>query len=299
VADPMYKQIAEDLRRQIEAGELAPGQQLRTEIELRDKYNASRNTVRDAIKWLITRGLVETRPGQGTFVVEKIVPFITTLTGNPKTGFAEGNPYEPPTTSGSRTTGGEGDPDYNEEVAATRRSPSGTEPRVEIQKAAAPLTDELRIEEGALIISRHQLRSIDDTPWSLQTSFYPMKLAELGASRLLHAANMPEGTVSYLSATLGINQVGWRDMITVRAPDVTEAAFFELPDDGRVAVIATRRTAFDEHGNPIRVTVTVYPADRNEFAVNVGQVPAEFADPPSAKDYPPAAARSIGRPEGG
>ena len=74
MADPMYRQIAEDLRRQIEAGELAPGAQLRTELELREKYNASRNTVRDAIKWLITRGLVETRPGQGTFVVQKIDP---------------------------------------------------------------------------------------------------------------------------------------------------------------------------------------------------------------------------------
>ena len=73
-ADPMYRQIAEDLRRKIEAGELPRGAQLPTEIELREQYNASRNTVRDAIKWLITRGLVETRPGQGTFVVEKITP---------------------------------------------------------------------------------------------------------------------------------------------------------------------------------------------------------------------------------
>ena len=82
----MYRQIAEDLRRQIEDGELAPGSQLLTELELREKYNASRNTIRDAIKPLITRGLVETRPGQGTFVVQKIVPFVTTLTGDPEVG---------------------------------------------------------------------------------------------------------------------------------------------------------------------------------------------------------------------
>ena len=85
-ADPMYRQIAEDLRVQIEEGGLRPGQQLRTELELREKYNASRNTVRDAIKWLITRGLVETRPGQGTFVIERINPFVTTLSKDPETG---------------------------------------------------------------------------------------------------------------------------------------------------------------------------------------------------------------------
>jgi GntR family transcriptional regulator len=40
MADPMYRQIAEDLRRQIEDGEIAPGSQLQTELELRERYNA-------------------------------------------------------------------------------------------------------------------------------------------------------------------------------------------------------------------------------------------------------------------
>ena len=79
MVDPMYRRIADDLRRQIESGELPRGAQLPTELELRDSYEASRNTIRDAIKWLITRGLVETRPGQGTFVIERIIPFVTTL----------------------------------------------------------------------------------------------------------------------------------------------------------------------------------------------------------------------------
>jgi len=77
--DPLYRQIAEDLRQQIESGELAPGSQLRTELELREHYDASRNTIRDAVKLLIARGLVATRPGQGTFVVERIEPFIIAL----------------------------------------------------------------------------------------------------------------------------------------------------------------------------------------------------------------------------
>ena len=34
MANPMYRQIAEDLRAQIESKELSPGQQLRTELEL-------------------------------------------------------------------------------------------------------------------------------------------------------------------------------------------------------------------------------------------------------------------------
>src|SRR5580700_9155353 len=84
MADPMYRQIAEDLREQIESGQLGSGQQLRTEVELREHYGASRNTVRDAVKLLTALGLVETKAGQGTFVVQEMKPYITTLTGSPK-----------------------------------------------------------------------------------------------------------------------------------------------------------------------------------------------------------------------
>jgi GntR family transcriptional regulator len=284
MADPMYRKIAEDLRHQIEVGELPPGAQLRTELELREKYEASRNTVRDAIKWLITRGLVETRPGQGTFVPRKVTPFITTLTGDPKSGFPEGDPYKP----SRRTEGGEGEPYYAKEVIAWRREPTASDLKVEIQVASSHLAPELELQAGATVISRNQQRSIDGTPWSLQTSFYPMAFVEDGAADLIKPEDIPSGTVEYLRKRLGIKQVGWRDVVTVRAPDAVESRFFELPDDGRVSVIETRRTAFDESGSAVRLTVSVYPADRNQFAVNVGIVPDRVVAPPTAEgDHPP------------
>ena len=260
--EPIYRSIADDLRRQIEAGELRPGQQLRTEIELRDHYSASRNTIRDAIKLLVTRGLVETRPGQGTFVVETIVPFITTLTGSPQESTSEGDTYLA-------------------EVGALR-TPTATPPDVGIHQAGGPTTVELQLTEGIPVVSRHQRRSIGGIPWSLQTSFYPMSIVQQGATRLIEPDDIREGTVDYLREELGIKQAGYRDTITVRAPDTVETAFFKLPEDGRISIIEIRRTAFNEQGTPIRLTVSVYPADRNQFALNVGEVPAEVADPPSA-----------------
>ncbi len=268
--DPIYRTIAEDLRLQIETGELRPGQQLRTEIELRDHYGASRNTIRDAIKLLITRGLVETRPGQGTFVVETIVPFVTTLTGDPLV-----------------SGGGEWDT-YKQDAYAPRR-PRDTVPEVGVHEAGSPVpaTDELQLPGGTLVVSRHQRRFIDEIPWCLQTSFYPMGLVQQGAQRLIQAGDIEEGTVAYLRETLAIKQAGYRDTIKVRAPDKIEAAFFRLPDDGRIPIIETRRTAFDGQGTPVRLTVSVYPADRNEFAVNVGEVPAEVTNPPHAVSSKP------------
>ncbi len=260
MAEPMYRQIADDLRQKIESGALAPGVQLPTELELREQYNnASRNTVRDAVKWLTARNLVETRPGHGTFVVGKIDPFVTNL------DVASG-------------VGSEGVTAYASEVTAGRRKPEVSAPRIEIHQAGT-VASELRLAEGATMVSRHQQRFIDDIPWSLQTSFYPMSFVDRGgAIELIQAKDMPDGVVRYLEDQLGIKQVGWRDKITVRMPNPTETTFFRLPDDGRVAVFEIRRTAFDESGTPLRLTVTVYPIDRNQFVMNFGNVPVEITE---------------------
>ena len=261
MTEPMYRQIAEELQRQIESGELARGSQLPTEIELREEYGASRNTVRDAIKWLTTRGLVETRPGQGTYVTEKIDPFVTTLSG--------------PVDSG----GGEEEV-YLAEVVASRRKPRTSAHRVEIQLASQVVSEALLIEPGSEVVSRHQRRFIDDIPWSLQTSFYPMSLVAQGAGRLIEATNIEGGVVAYLDRECGIKQTAYRDTISVRPPNENEAAFFKLPADGRVAVFTVFRVGYDQDGHRFRLTITVYPTDRNRLLYNQGPVPP----PPTAEE---------------
>jgi GntR family transcriptional regulator len=261
MADPMWRQIAEDLRVKIESGKLGSGgKPLPSELELRDIYSASRNTIRDAVKWLVTRGLVVTRPGHGTFVV-KIDPFVTKLS----TDYGAGPNAE--------------ELAYLSETTARKRIPVVETPRIEIQRASDLIAAELQLDEGTSVLSRHQERFIDGTPWSLQTSFYPMEFIEK-APRLIQAENIAEGVVAYIEQALGRKQVGWRDRFTVRAPDSFESLFFSLPDDGRIAVIEIIRTGFDEDGSPFRVTVATYPADRNQFVLDVGQVPSE--DLPSA-----------------
>lgn len=259
MSNPMYRQIAEDLRDEIESGTLGRGQQLRTEGELQEHYGASRNTIRDAIKWLTNLGLVETRPGQGTFVVQEIDPFVTTLTEDPQSGLG----------------GGEGT-SYLSEVSERNREPSVSPLQVEIQEASGEVAAGLWITTGTVVISRHEKRFIDGTPWSMQTSYYPMELADRGAERLRSPRNIKEGTVRYLADALNIRQAGYRDWITVRSPNAAEADFFKLPGDGRVAVYVIFRTAFDGTGQAIRLTMTVYPTDRNQFIIDVGKVPDRY-----------------------
>lgn len=279
--EPIWRQIAEDLRQKIESGLLGrDGRPLPTELELREQYRASRNTIRDAVKWLSTRGLVETRPGQGTFVVQMIDPFVTPL--DIDTGF-----------------GDDGVAYYASAGSAHQQAARVSAPRVEIHQAAGMVAAELRLEAGSPVVSRHQQRYIDGVLWSLQTTWYPMRLVDRGAHQLIQAEDMPGGVVRYLRDVLGIKQAGFRDKITVRAPDATESASFGLPDDGRVPVLEVRRTAFDESGGPFRVTVTTYPTDRNEFMMTVGDVPSEESMQPGPRPADgQAKTPKVRRPEG-
>jgi GntR family transcriptional regulator len=273
----MYLQIADDLRKRIELGAalppdggadsaaveldgqlprvLRPGDQLLTEQGLSEAYSASRNTIRDAIKQLTRFGLVETRQGQGTFVTKRIAidPFVTVLSTDPlAAGGAEGATYL-------------------SDVKSKHRKAEATVPKVEIQVPPVEVGRRLRIAPGTQVVSRHQVRYIDDIPWSLQTSFYPLDFISRGATRLISAEDIVEGTVHYIAEVLDIRQIGYRDWITARSPDPNEQAFFSLAHDA--AIFEIFRTAFDQTGTPLRVTVTVFPTDRNQFIVNVGEVP--------------------------
>ncbi|HEY7487238.1 MAG TPA: GntR family transcriptional regulator [Streptosporangiaceae bacterium] len=259
--DPRYRQIADDLRGKIETGQLPPGAQLPTEAELMEQYAVSRNTIRDAMRLLVTVRLIDTRPGRGTFVIERFKPFVTTISEDSETGFG----------------GGEGEA-FVREVSQLSRKARTTDPQVEVQRVTGRVAHELRLDEGAQVVSRHQRRFIDESPYSMQTSFYPMDFVTQGATNLILAVNIKEGAVAYLESELGIEQAGYQDRVQVRVPMGDELSFFKLPETG-VSIIETYRTAYDLNGNPFRVTVSVYPADRNHLINNVGKVPDEVKSP--------------------
>lgn len=248
--NPRYLEIAADLRSKIENQELKEGEQLPTEKELARDYDAARNTIRDAIGVLKTRQILETQPGRGTFVVKKPVMYQITLTPNAETGFS----------------GGEGQA-WIAEVRQQNREATTSRPIVEIQAAGSFRAAALGVDPDESLVGRHQERFIDDTPWSLQTSYYPLSFVDQGASKLLRNEDIEPGTVAYLEKTLGIRQASYRDEILVRQPDKREIAFFNLPDPGSVQVFEHRRTALTTENVPFRYTMTVFPTDRNTFVI--------------------------------
>ena len=62
--------IADRLAEMIVHGRFAPGDKLPNELALSTELNVSRTTLREALRILLTRGLVEVRRGVGTFVTQ-------------------------------------------------------------------------------------------------------------------------------------------------------------------------------------------------------------------------------------
>jgi GntR family transcriptional regulator, transcriptional repressor for pyruvate dehydrogenase complex len=67
-ASRLYEQIVQQIEESILKGELNEGSQLPAERDLAKQFGVSRTAVREAIKALQEKGLVDAFPGRGTFV---------------------------------------------------------------------------------------------------------------------------------------------------------------------------------------------------------------------------------------
>ena len=64
----LYEEIVEQIKQLITKGRLKPGDRLLAERELAEQFQVSRASVREAIRTLEMLGVIDIRPGEGTFV---------------------------------------------------------------------------------------------------------------------------------------------------------------------------------------------------------------------------------------
>jgi GntR family transcriptional regulator len=243
MAAAAYTQIATDLRRKITARDIKPGGQLPTELELRGEYQASRNTVLDAIKILKDEGLVETRPGQGWFAKVRIVPFVNSIDWEDGTAIMEAQ--------------GRG------------RKAQATPPIVSRRPATPDMAERLQVPVGTEMVVRRQEWFLDDLPWKLQAVWCPIALSYEGAPRLLVAEDLREGVGNHLYSVLGLQPVGATVYFLPRRPSQDEARFFGFTDEGKmpyiIELIRTSSVVGESGPRPLYATVGVYAGDRNRF----------------------------------
>jgi DNA-binding GntR family transcriptional regulator len=74
---PLYQQVAAEIRRRIDAGEIPPGHAVPSEPEIADEFEVSRITATKALRLLREEGLVYLVQGRGTFVGPEDVPRVS------------------------------------------------------------------------------------------------------------------------------------------------------------------------------------------------------------------------------
>ena len=69
-SNPLYAELADSLRSDIESGIYAPGDRMPSEPTLCETTGYSRSTVRKALQLLVDEGYITKSQGKGTFVSE-------------------------------------------------------------------------------------------------------------------------------------------------------------------------------------------------------------------------------------
>jgi GntR family transcriptional regulator len=138
---PKYRRVADSLAGDILAGRLKAGDQIPSERVIAEEYGISRMTVRQALKHLADRGMVEARVGQGTFVgAPRLQQQLSTLTG------------------------------FTEEMEKQGRSASSIVVEASARAADSETAQALELPAGAMVWRIARVRLADGEPVALETT---------------------------------------------------------------------------------------------------------------------------------
>lgn len=238
-AGPIYQQIADDLRGRIQAGTLAPGAKLPTELGLAEEHGVTRATVRQAVQLLVNEGLVVADRPRGHFVRT-----IERLTYRPQKEWRERPAY----------------PDldqFMDEQVELGRKPEQTI-AVELAEPPADVAARLNLPDGGTVVVRKRVRYLDGVPFNTNDSYFPRALVE--GSEIMLPADIGRGA-NVVLAELGAEQTHAVDEIEVRMPTPDEASRLEIGLG--VPVAMHRITGYTAEGRPVRVVRNVLPGDRH------------------------------------
>lgn len=232
------RSIADDLRAQIRAGELAPGAALPTSRELSERYGVTPKTVSAGIDLLKVEGLVIGEQG-GRRRVRADRPITWNLTRFER---------------GKRRDSSAMD-DWSTAIKDAGREPAQIV-TVTTEAASPEVSEWLRVPAGSTVVRRTRMRTVDGRPFQLSSSWFPESIA--AGTPLMEEGDvaMPGGILR----SIGHPQQHVRDEITVRMPTPEESERLELPPGTPIAQHV--RIGFGEVA-PVRVMLTIAPGDRH------------------------------------
>lgn len=140
---PLYAQLTGIIKNTITSGALEVGQLLPSEAELCERFEISRNTVRQAIGALEEEGLVVRKRGKGTFVADPAQR-------------RKGVQYS-----------------FTTEISSQGKTPSSTLVDFAVIDPPENIGRLMALEPGVKVYCFTRVRNVDGAPLILETSYYP------------------------------------------------------------------------------------------------------------------------------
>jgi GntR family transcriptional regulator len=231
---PLYRLIEADLRARIRTGEVAPGAQVETELELMDRFGVSRATVRQALGGLIAAGALEVRRGLGTYVAS--ARFEHTIGGF----------YS-----------------FSREIERGGRRPGTRVLGLTVEPADEAVAEALEVSPGTPVVALRRIRLADDEPIVVETSRLP-------AARFPGLETVDFATVRLydtLTNVYGCRPSRARETFEPILLSADEAAL--LGQRRGEPALRVERIAYDQDSHPIEHCRSTVRGDRYRYAVEL------------------------------
>lgn len=226
---PLYKQLKELILGEIKDGKLKVNQKIPTELELSERFQISRMTVRKALAELVDEGVLAKKQGKGTFVQEeKIVEDLSSP--NSFTNLCKRNGKEP----GGRTL---------KSVLQTARSRD--------QKL-------LHLKEDEQVIRIERVRTADNVPVMLENLYFPGHLKDILVENLNDTS-----LYQILREKYGLHSGNSVMEISVCEATTEEASVLEIRT-GKPCLLM-EEVVYDQYGDALHWTKSVLRGDKFKY----------------------------------
>ncbi|MCX4697020.1 GntR family transcriptional regulator [Streptomyces sp. NBC_01373] len=235
-----YREIADDLRRRINAGEFGEKRKLASERDLRTHYDVSQMTVRQALGVLRDEGLIESRVGSGWYVAEWRPIVRNALKRLSANQWGEGRSMW--------------------DVDIDDRLMEALDVQIELIEAPADVARTLDLEEGEAVWRRNRLYAVEGEVVMRSTSYIPDDLAR--GTRITQIDSGPGGTYARLREA-GHGPVQFREQLRCRL--ATPAEVDDLHLAAGAPVVEQHRSAMRADGRVVEINRMVLDASRFLF----------------------------------
>lgn len=229
---PIYLQISDLIRNDIESGKLKVGDQIWSERFIVDEFNVSRNTAKEAIEELARNGLVTRMQGYGTFV------------------------------SGNRVSYGlQRMTSFTEEMQMRGLKPSSRLLSHTLVASDPLIAQKLHITAGDSVYRLERLRLADDRPMALHVSFVPVSRCP----NLNRFDFEKQSLFTVLEQEFGLKLTWQEVVITPVIAYKNEAAILNIKTG--VPLLRSDGVAYLEDDTPIETHQILYRSDLYQFTV--------------------------------